>query len=48
MLHAKYQLNPPCGSGEEEFLMVFTIYGQGCHLGNVTWIKYINFLSPFA
>ena len=27
MLHAKYQLNPPGGSGEEEFGMVFTIYG---------------------
>ena len=21
---------------------------QGCNLGNVTWTKYINFLSPFA
>ena len=40
MLHAKYQLNPPGGSGEEEFGMVFTIYGQGCHLSNVTWTKY--------
>ena len=39
MLHAKYQLNPPGGSGEE-FGMVFTIYGQDCHLGNVTWTKY--------
>ena len=29
MLHAKYQLNPPGGSGGEEFGMVFTIYGQG-------------------
>ena len=48
MLQAKYQLNPLGGSGEEEFRIVFTIYGQGCHLGNVTWTKYINFLSPFA
>ena len=36
MLHAKYQLNLPGGSGGEEFGMVFNIYGQGCHLGNVT------------
>ena len=27
MLPAKYQPNPPGGSGEEDFLMVFTIYG---------------------
>ena len=28
MLPAKYQPNPPSGSGEEDFLMVFTIYGH--------------------
>ena len=22
------------------------VYGNGGHLGNVTWLKYINFLSP--
>ena len=32
MLPAKYQPNPPGGSGEEDFLMVFTIYGHGGHL----------------
>ena len=32
MLPAKYQPNPPAGSGEEDFLMVFTIYGHGGHL----------------
>ena len=32
MLPAKYQPNPPCGSGEEDFLRVFTIFGHGGHL----------------
>ena len=32
MLPAKYQPNPPGGSGEEVFLMIFTIYGHGGHL----------------
>ena len=32
MLPAKYQPNRPGGSGEEDFLMVFTIYGNGGHL----------------
>ena len=32
MLPAKYQPNRPGGSGEEEFWMVFTIYGHGGHL----------------
>ena len=32
MLPAKYQPNPPCGSGEEDFLKVFTIFGHGGHL----------------
>ena len=32
MLHAKYQLNRPGGSGVEVILMVFTIYGHGGHL----------------
>ena len=31
MLSAKYQPNWPGGSGEEDFLIVFTIYGQGGH-----------------
>ena len=30
------------------FYNVFTIYGHGSHLDNVTWTKYINFLSPFT
>ena len=36
MLHTKFRENQPAGSGEEDFLVVFTIYGifvpptQGC------------------
>ena len=45
-LHAKFQNHRPSGSREED-LKVFTIYGHGGHLGHVTWIIYINFLSPF-
>ena len=32
MLPAKYQPNPPGGSGEEDFWRVFTIFGHGGHL----------------
>ena len=32
MLPAKYQPNPPGGSGEEVIPLVFTIYGHGSHL----------------
>ena len=47
MLHTKFLENRPAGSGEEDFLRVFTIYGRGGHLGHVTWVIYINFLSPW-
>ena len=33
---------------EKRFLMIFTIYGHGCHLCHVTRINYINFCSPQA
>ena len=36
IIHAKFQDNRTSGSGEEEFLNVFTIYGHGGHLGHVT------------
>ena len=39
MLHTKFRGNRPTGSGEEDFLVVFTIYGRGGHLGHVTWIS---------
>ena len=43
MLHAKFRENGPTGSGKEDFLRVFTIYGHGCHLGHVTRIMLTNF-----
>ena len=36
MLHTKFRGNWPAGSGEEDFLRIFTIYGRGGHLGHVT------------
>ena len=50
MLPAKYQPNPPGGSGKEVILMVFTIYGHGGHLefrimthfSLLLYIHYIN------
>ena len=41
MLHTKLRENRPTGSGD--FLRIFTIYGHGGHLGNVTSIILINF-----
>ena len=38
MLHTKFLGNPPAGSREEDFQRVFTIYGQGGHLGHLTSI----------
>ena len=48
MLHTKFRRNQPVGSGEEEFLRVFTIYGQCGHLGHVTSIMSsgFHFLVP--
>ena len=48
MLHTKFHKNWPAGSGEEDFLRFFTIYGHGSHLGHVTsiTIKKIHFLVP--
>ena len=47
MLHTNFCGNRPAGSGEEDFFKVFTIYGRGGHLGNVTWTIYTNFCSSF-
>ena len=47
MLHTKFPENRPDGSGEEDFLRVFTIYGHGCHLGHVTQMQRTNFGSPY-
>ena len=48
MLHTKFRGNRPAGSGEEDFLRFFTIYGHGGHLGHVTWTIYTNNGSPFS
>ena len=45
MLHTKFGGNRPAGSGEEDFLVVFTIYGRGGHLGHVIKIPRTNFRS---
>ena len=47
MLHAKFQDLRTFGSGVEDILRFFTIYGHGGHLGHVSWTIYINFRSPF-
>ena len=39
MLHTKFRENRPAGSRQEDFLVVFTIYGLGGHLGHVTKIS---------
>ena len=46
MVHAKFQDNRTSGSGEEDFLKVFTIYGPSGHLGHLTWTIYITFVPP--
>ena len=43
MLHTKFHGNRPAGSGEEDFLRDFTIYGRGGHLGHVTSIRSSDF-----
>ena len=45
MLHTKFRENWPAGSGEEDFSMVFTIFGHGGHLGHVTSIISTIFIS---
>ena len=49
MLHTKFHGNRPAGSGEEDFLVFFTIYGcaSGSHLGHVIKIPRTNFRSPY-
>ena len=43
MLHTKFRGNRPAGSGEEDFQRVFTIYGHGGHLDQVTSIMSLDF-----
>ena len=47
MLQTKFHENRPAGSGEEDFLVVFTIYGRGGHFSHVTWISRLNFRLPY-
>ena len=47
MLHTKFHGSQPAGSGEEDFLRVFTIYGLGGHLGHVAQISRTNFRLPY-
>ena len=48
MLHTKFRENRPAGSRVEDLLRVFTIYGHGGHLGQVTTImpSVFDFLVP--
>ena len=43
MLHTKFRENWPAGSGGEDFLKFFTIYGRGGHLGYETRIMLSDF-----
>ena len=47
MLHTKFHENRPAGSGEKDFRRVFTIYGNGGHLGHVTRIMLTKFSSEW-
>ena len=44
MFPAKYQPNPPGGSGKEVVWMVFTIYGHGCHFDFESWPSWPYFI----
>ena len=46
MLHIKFRGNRPAGSGEKDFLRVFSIYGRGGHLGHVTQMPRTIFVPP--
>ena len=48
MLHTKFSENPPAGYGEEDFWVVFIIYGLCGHPGHVTPISRSNFRSPYC
>ena len=45
MLHTKFRENQSAGSLGEDFIRVFTIYGHGGHLGHVTSIILMDFIS---
>ena len=45
MLHTKFRENRPAGSGVEDFLRFFTIYGGGGHPGHMTQMTRTKFRS---
>ena len=47
MLFTKIQPQSFLGSGEEDFLSVFTIFGHGGQLDKWTMTIWTNFQSPF-
>ena len=47
MLHTKFRENRHAGSGVEDFLRDFTIYGRGGHLGHVTQMPRTQYRSPY-
>ena len=49
MLHTKFQGHGSIGSGAEDFLRFFTIYGHGSHVCHVSQLIYIklHFLFSF-
>ena len=47
MLHIKFHGNRHIGSGEEDFLVDFTIHGRGGHLGHVTKILHAKYLCHY-
>ena len=48
MLYTKFRGYRPAGSGEEDFLRVFTIYGRGGHLCYCRFGKFrVIFISRF-
>ena len=48
MLHTKFCVKQPTGSGEEDFSRVFNIYGHGGQLGHVTKILWTRFQCHYT
>ena len=46
MLHTMFRENRSAGSGEEDFLRVFYLYGRGGHLGHMTQMPRTKFRFP--
>ena len=48
MLHTKFQGHGSIGSGEEDFVRFFTIYGHGTHVSHMTQLISVNFHFFFS